>query len=54
MPPQREAIGCPTRINVEELELPNAPKVQPQEEVSNVEFIKAIRILSQVETNEVG
>ncbi|XP_015072918.1 uncharacterized protein LOC107017154 [Solanum pennellii] len=54
MPPRREAIGCTTRRNVEEPVLPNAPEVQPQEEVSNVEFREAIRILSQVETNQVG
>ena len=54
MPPQREAKGRPTRLNVEEPEFPNAPEVQTQEEVSNVEFTEAIRMLSYVVTNQVG
>ena len=54
MPPRREAIGCQTRRNIEEQELPNASEVQSREEVSNVEFMEEIRILTQVETNQVG
>ena len=32
----------------------NAPDMQPQGEVSNVEFREEIRMLSQVVTNQVG
>ncbi|XP_049347490.1 uncharacterized protein LOC125812027, partial [Solanum verrucosum] len=46
--------GRPARRNIEEQELPNAPEVQPQGEVSNAEFREAIRMLSQVVTNQVG
>ena len=35
-------------MNIEEPELPNAPKVQPQGEDSNVEFREVIRMLNQV------
>uniref|UniRef100_M1DJV5 Gag-pol polyprotein n=1 Tax=Solanum tuberosum TaxID=4113 RepID=M1DJV5_SOLTU len=54
MPLRRAVRGRPAKSDVEEQELPNAPEVQPQREVTNVEFRKAIRILSQVVTNEVG
>ncbi|KAH0712585.1 hypothetical protein KY289_008544 [Solanum tuberosum] len=54
MPPRRAVRSRPARRNVEEQELPNAPEVQPQGEVTNVEFREAIRILSQVVTNQVG
>ncbi|WMV18974.1 hypothetical protein MTR67_012359 [Solanum verrucosum] len=52
MPPQRAIRSRPTRRNVEEQELPNAPEVQPQVEVTNAEFREAIRMLSQVVTNQ--
>ena len=42
MPSRRAAIGHPTRRNVEEQEVPNAPNVQPQGEVTYVEFHEAI------------
>uniref|UniRef100_M1DAV0 Gag-pol polyprotein n=1 Tax=Solanum tuberosum TaxID=4113 RepID=M1DAV0_SOLTU len=54
MPPRRAVRGCPAWRNVEEQELPNAPEVQPQGEVTNVEFREAMRMLSQVVTNQVG
>ncbi|KAG5572313.1 hypothetical protein H5410_062079 [Solanum commersonii] len=40
MPPRRFVRGHPARCNVEpqEQELPNAPEVQPQGEVTNTEF----------------
>ena len=46
--PRRAARAHPVRRNVEEPELPNAPKVQPQGEDSNVEFREVIRMLNQV------
>ncbi|XP_015054851.1 uncharacterized protein LOC107001235 [Solanum pennellii] len=52
MPP-RKAFRGRLRRNVEELEVPNAPEVQPQREVTNVEFWEAIRMLSQVMTYHV-
>uniref|UniRef100_M1D9K4 Gag-pol polyprotein n=1 Tax=Solanum tuberosum TaxID=4113 RepID=M1D9K4_SOLTU len=52
MPPRRAVKGRPARRNVEEQELPNAHEVQPQGEVTNVEFREAIRTLSQVVTNQ--
>lgn len=53
---RREARDHSARRNVEprEQEIANAPKVQPQEEVSNIEFLEAIRTLSQVVTNQIG
>uniref|UniRef100_M1D894 Gag-pol polyprotein n=1 Tax=Solanum tuberosum TaxID=4113 RepID=M1D894_SOLTU len=50
MPPRKAVRGRPTRHNVEEKELPNAPEVQLQGEVTNAEFREAIRMLSQVFT----
>ncbi|WMV51630.1 hypothetical protein MTR67_045015 [Solanum verrucosum] len=54
MPLRRAVSGHPARRNVEGQELPNAPEVQPQGEVTNVEFREAIRMLSQVVTNQAG
>ena len=54
MPPRRAARGCPARRNVVEQKLPNAPDVQPQGEVTNVEFLKDIRMLNQVVINQGG
>uniref|UniRef100_M1E1D2 Gag-pol protein n=1 Tax=Solanum tuberosum TaxID=4113 RepID=M1E1D2_SOLTU len=54
MLPQRAIRSRPARHIVEEQELPNAPEVQPQGEVTNVEFREAIQILSQVVTNQAG
>ena len=45
---RRAARAHPVRMNIEEPELPNAPKVQPQGEDSNVEFREVIRMLNQV------
>ena len=55
MPLQRAARDRPSWRNVkdQEQELPNAPEVQPQGEVTNVEFCEYIRMLSQVVTNQV-
>ncbi|WMV40588.1 hypothetical protein MTR67_033973 [Solanum verrucosum] len=53
MPPQRVVRGRPARRNVEKQELPNAPEVQSQGEVTNIDFREAIRMLSQVVTNQV-
>ncbi|XP_049405237.1 uncharacterized protein LOC125868684 [Solanum stenotomum] len=52
MPPRRVVKGHPARRNIEEQELPNAPGVQPQGEVTNVEFREAIWMLRQVVTNQ--
>ena len=52
--PRRPARARLVRKNVEEPELPNAPKVQPQGEDSNVEFKGPIRMPSQVVANQVG
>ena len=49
----REVRVHQTRRNVEEQELPNAPKVQPQREVINIEFREKIRMLSQGVINQV-
>ncbi|KAG5610684.1 hypothetical protein H5410_021965 [Solanum commersonii] len=46
--------GHSARCNIEEQELPNAPEVKPQGEVTNAEFCEAIRMLSQDVTNQVG
>lgn len=54
IPPQRAVKGHPTRRNVEEHELPNAPKMQSQGKVTNVEFIEAIRMSIQDMTHQVG
>ena len=53
MPPWRAARGRTTKKNVEEPEVPNAPNVQPEEEVTNAEFHEAFRMLSQEVTNQV-
>ncbi|XP_049389890.1 uncharacterized protein LOC125854396 [Solanum stenotomum] len=52
MPPRRAVRGYPARRNVEEQELPNAPEVQQQGEVSNGEFREATRMFSQLVTNQ--
>uniref|UniRef100_M1DTQ2 Gag-pol polyprotein n=1 Tax=Solanum tuberosum TaxID=4113 RepID=M1DTQ2_SOLTU len=52
MPLRRSVRGHPARRNVEEQELPNAPEVQLQGEVTNAEFREAIRMLSQAVTNQ--
>ncbi|XP_015081426.1 uncharacterized protein LOC107025074 [Solanum pennellii] len=54
MPPRRVVKGRPSRKNVEPQEqgVPNAQNVKPQGDVTNVEFREAIRILSQVVTNQ--
>lgn len=48
--------GLPSRSNVEPQEqgVPNSPKVKPQGEVTNVNVIDAIRMLSQSVTNKIG
>ncbi len=48
MTPRRPRIVCPAGRNVEPQgqQLSNAPKVQPQGEVVNSKFYKAIRIES--------
>ena len=51
---RRATRGCPARRNVEEPELPNAPKVQPGGEFTNFEFSNTIRIVNQDVTNHVG
>ena len=51
MPPRRVGRGRLPRRYVDEQELPDAPGVQDQGEVSNAEFREAIRILSQAVTN---
>ncbi|WMV45267.1 hypothetical protein MTR67_038652 [Solanum verrucosum] len=53
----RRVVRCRlVRRNVESQEqgVPNAPEVQPQEEVTNVEFPEAIRMLSKDVTNQAG
>ncbi|XP_049405240.1 uncharacterized protein LOC125868691 [Solanum stenotomum] len=54
MPLRRPVRGRPTGCNVDEQDLPNSPEVQPQGEVTNVEFREAIRMLTQVVTNQAG
>ncbi|KAH0674527.1 hypothetical protein KY290_024941 [Solanum tuberosum] len=56
MPLRRAVGGRPARRNVEPQDqgVPNAPEVQPQGEVTNAEFLEAIRMLSQAVTNQVG
>ena len=51
--PQRTIVRGLPRRNVEEQEVPNSPDLQPQGEVTNAEFREAIRMLSQVVTNQV-
>ena len=48
----REKKGHPSRRDVEERELPTAPKVQPQGKFSNIEFKEAISIIDKVVTNQ--
>ncbi|KAK4733570.1 hypothetical protein R3W88_007831 [Solanum pinnatisectum] len=54
MPSQRAVRARSARRSVEPQEqgLPNAPEVQPQGEVTNIEFREAIWMLSQVVTNQ--
>ncbi|WMV26573.1 hypothetical protein MTR67_019958 [Solanum verrucosum] len=56
MPLRRAVRGCPASRKVEPQEqgVPNVPEVQPQGEVTNAEFLEAIRMLSQVVTNQAG
>ncbi|KAH0784113.1 hypothetical protein KY290_003711 [Solanum tuberosum] len=54
MPPRRVGRGRLPRRYVDEQELPYAPGVQDQGEVSNAEFREAIRMLSQAVTNQMG
>ena len=56
MPPQRAAQGRPSWkiFEPQEEEIPDAPSLQPQVEVTNVKFHEAITMLSQVMTNEAG
>ena len=54
MPPRRVGRGRLPRRYVDEQELPYAPGVQPQGEVSNAEFRAAIRILSQAVPTQIG
>ncbi|WMV50498.1 hypothetical protein MTR67_043883 [Solanum verrucosum] len=56
MPLSRVVRGHPSRRNVDPQDqgVPNAPEVQPQGQVTIVEFRDAIRMLSQVVTNQVG
>ena len=42
MPPRKTIKGRPARINIEESEVPNAPEVQPQGEVTIAKFREAI------------
>ena len=53
MPPQK-AVRGPSRRNVIEQGVPNAPEVQSQGEVTNVEFHEAIQMLSQGVTTQFG
>lgn len=54
MPPRRALRGRLARRNVEKIEVPNAPEVQPQGEVTNAEFREAIWMLRHAVTNQVG
>ncbi|KAH0650238.1 hypothetical protein KY284_030150 [Solanum tuberosum] len=54
MPPRRVGRGRLPRRYVDEQELPYAPGVQDQGEVSNAEFREAIRMLSQAVANQIG
>ncbi|XP_069154321.1 uncharacterized protein [Solanum lycopersicum] len=54
MPPLIAVRGRPSRRNVEELDIPNAPNVQPQREVTDVAFPEVIRMLSQAMTHQIG
>ena len=54
MPAQRTTKGLLAMRNVEESELPIAPEVQPQGEITNAKFCEDIRMLCQVVTNQVG
>ncbi|XP_015057476.1 uncharacterized protein LOC107003674 [Solanum pennellii] len=47
MPPRRAIRGRLARRIVEEQEFPNAPEVQPQEEVIHAEFFETIRYVKQ-------
>ena len=54
MPLEKALWGRAARRNIQVPKLHNAPDMQPQGEVSNFEFREAIRMLSQVVTNQVG
>ena len=50
---RRTTIGHPSRRNVEEPEVPNAPNVQPQGTTINDEFHEVISMLCQEVINHV-
>ena len=53
--PRRQATrGLRTIRNIEEQVVRNAPKVQPQGEVTNAKFREAIRMQSKDVNNQVG
>ena len=54
VPPRRAIRGQPKSKKIEEQDLPNALDVQPQREVTNAMFREAIRMISQVLSNQVG
>ena len=54
MPPRKVIRGPPVRRNVGEQVFPNAPKVQPQGEITYDEFRETTRMLCQVVNRQVG
>lgn len=54
MLPWKATTGRSTSRNVEKPEFPYAPEVQPQGEVSTLEFREIIRMISHVVTIKVG
>ena len=56
MPPRRAFTGLLARTNVKQQKqgVLNAPNVQPQGEVTNVEYREVIWMLSQEVTNKVA
>ena len=53
MPPRRAVKGCQVRRNVGQQELPNAPEVKPQREITHAEFCETIRMLCQSATHQI-